>query len=107
MGFGADRHVNSLDRLTIEWSYFGAETQRRITGKGIQHAYIKPRLPHLNGKFERSYRSDQQEFYQLLTYKDDVDLEAKLDEWQRFYNFAGPHAAFNGKTPYEAIRERL
>jgi len=56
---------------------------------------------------ERSHRSDQQEFYQLLSYKDDVDLEAKLDEWERFYNFARPHGAFGGKTPYEALRERL
>jgi transposase InsO family protein len=50
---------------------------------------------------------DQQEFYQLLSYKDDVDLEAKLMEWENFYNFARPHGAFNGKTPYEALRERL
>ena len=29
---------------------------------------------------ERSHRSDQQEFYQHSSYKDDVDLVAKLDE---------------------------
>ena len=46
-------------------------------------------------------------FYQLLSYKGDVDLEAKLDEWERFYNFARPHGAFKGKTPYEALREKL
>jgi transposase InsO family protein len=56
---------------------------------------------------ERSHRSDQQEFYQLLSYKGDVDLEAKLDEWERFYNFARPHGAFNGKMPYEVLREKL
>ncbi len=49
--------------------------------------------PQLNGKVERSHRSDQQEFYQLLSYKDDVDLEAKLDEWEHFYNFNRPHGA--------------
>ncbi|MEM7239120.1 MAG: IS481 family transposase, partial [Pseudomonadota bacterium] len=32
---------------------------------------------------------------------------AKLDEWERCYNFTRPHGAFNGKTPYEALRERL
>ena len=52
-------------------------------------------------------RSDQQEFYQLLSYKGDVDLVAKLSEWENFYNFNRPHGAFNGKTPYEALRERL
>ena len=40
-------------------------------------------------------------------HKGDVDLEAKLDQWERFYNFARPHGAHNGQTPYEALRERL
>jgi transposase InsO family protein len=86
---------------------FQAKFHWHVEDKGIRHAYIKPSSPQLNGKVERSHRSDEQEFYQLLTYKGDVDLEAKLEEWERFYNFARPHGAFNGKTPYEALRERL
>jgi hypothetical protein len=42
-----------------------------------------------------------------IWYKGDVDLEAKLDEWERFYNFAGPNGVFTGKTPYEVLREKL
>ncbi len=45
--------------------------------------------------------------YQLLTYKGDVDLEAKLEQWERFDNFSRLHVAFDGKTSYEAPRERL
>ena len=86
---------------------FQAKFHWHVEDKGIRHAYIKPSSPQLNGKVERSHRSDQQEFYQLLTYKGDVDLEAKLAEWERFYNLARPHGAFNGKTPYEALREKL
>ena len=86
---------------------FQAKFHWHVEDKGIPHAYIKPGSPQLNGKVERSHRSDQQEFYQLLSYKGDVDLEAKLDEWERFYNFARPHGAFKGKIPYEALRERL
>ncbi len=78
----------------------------RGEGKGIRHVYIKPSSPQLNGKVERSHRSDQQEFYQLLSYKGDVDLEVKLAQWESFYNFARPHGACNGKTPYEALREK-
>ena len=43
--------------------------------------------------------SDQQEFYQLLSYEIDVDLEAKLSEWGNFSNINRPHGASNGKTP--------
>ena len=89
----------------------GAVTQlaqtKNVEDLGIRHAYIKRGTPQLNGKVERSHRSDQQEFYQLLSYKGDVDLEAKLDEWERFYNFARPHGAHNGQTPYEALRDKL
>ena len=31
----------------------------------------------------------------------------RLAEWENFYNFNRPHGAFNGKTPYEALREKL
>ncbi len=55
----------------------------------MEHVYIKPRTPQLNGKVERSHRTDKDEFYQLLTYRDDVDLEKKLAAWERFYNTTG------------------
>lgn len=42
-----------------------------------------------------------------LTYTDDVDLNKKLEEWERFYNYDRPHKAFAGKTPYEAMRSML
>lgn len=64
-------------------------------------------MTRLNGKVERSHRSDGQEFYELLSYKGDVDLEAKPDEWGLFYNFLGPYGARNGKTPYQALIEKL
>lgn len=78
-----------------------------VEDQGMRHVYIKPRSPQLNGKVERSHRSDQDEFYQLLSYKDDVDLNKKLEAWEQFYNFNRPHGVFNGKTPYEALRSIL
>lgn len=78
---------------------FQAKFHWHVEDHGIRHAYIKRGTPQLNGKVERSHRSDQQEFYQLLSYKVDVDLEAKLSEWENFYNFNRPHGAFNEKHP--------
>lgn len=86
---------------------FQAKFHWHVEDKGIRHAYIKPGSPQLNGKVERSHRSDEQEFYKLLSYTGDVDLHAKLAEWQHFYNLAGPHGAHNGKMPNEARREKL
>jgi len=74
---------------------------------GMSHMCIKPGIPNLKGKVERSHGTDQREFYQIPDYKGDVDLNKKLQEWEDFYNCCRPHAAFNGKTPYEILRERL
>jgi len=74
---------------------------------GIRHVYIKKASPHLNGKVERSHRTDQQEFYQLLEYTNDIDIQKKLSEWEVFYNIYRPNAALKGKTPYELLKEKL
>ena len=44
---------------------FQAQFHWHVEDKGIRHVYIKPRSPQLNGKVERSHRTDQEEFYQL------------------------------------------
>ena len=49
-----------------------------VADPGMEHVYVKPRTPQLNGKVERSHRTDKDEFCQLRTYRDDVDLEKKL-----------------------------
>ena len=43
----------------------------------------------------------------MATYTDDADVGAKLFVWEHFYNLSRPHGAFNGKAPYEVLRERL
>ena len=76
-------------------------------GEIVLHKNIKAHPPQVNGKVERSQRSDQEEFYQLLHYVDDQDLNKKLVEWENFYNFSRPDGAFSGRTRHEVLRERL
>lgn len=86
---------------------FQAKFHWHLNDIGIRHVYIKPRTPRLNGKVERSHGTDEMEFYQLLTYTDDVDLDQKLSTWENYYNFHRPHGALRGKTPYEVLHEKL
>ena len=78
-----------------------------MASASAQVAFPGQSPPQLNGKVERSHRTDEQEFYQLLTFKNDVDLGAKLAEWESFYNLSRPHGAFDGRAPYEILRVRL
>ncbi len=86
---------------------FQAKFHWHVEDQGIRHVYIKPGTPRLNGKVERSHRTDKEEFYQLLSYTGDIDLNGKLNEWEAFYNFHRPHGAFKGKTPYEILKEKM
>ena len=68
-----------------------------VADLGMPHVYIKPATPRLNGKVERSYSTDQREFYQTLNYTGNVNLHKKLAQWEDYYNFLRPHSAHMGK----------
>lgn len=87
-----------------EWQ---AQFHWHVEDHGVRHVYIRPRSPQLNRKVGRSHRIDQDEFYQLLAFKDDADLLEKLAAWERFYNLGRPHGSDSGQTPYEALRRLL
>ena len=86
---------------------FQSKFHWHVQDLGMRHRFIKAGKPQLNGKVERSHLTDKKEFYQLLTYTDDVDLNKKLNEWEHFYNFNRPHGSFKGKTPYETLKTKL
>jgi len=93
---------------TDNGSEFQSNFHWHLRDLGIEHAYIKPRTPRLNGKVERSHRIDDQEFYQLLD-KDGVSdniilYNQKLRQWEDYYNLHRPHGALNGQTPYERLK---
>jgi transposase InsO family protein len=94
---------------TDNGSEFQAAFHWHLHDLGVQHVYIKPATPRLNGKVERSHRIDAEEFYRMLSgvVVDDAELfNEKLQEWERFYNFERPHGALGGQTPYERLRQK-
>jgi hypothetical protein len=69
---------------------------------GIRHVYITPLTPKLNG--ERSYKTDDVKFFQLLSYTSDVKGNKKLNRREKLYNFTRPDAGIKGKASYEILR---
>jgi transposase InsO family protein len=96
-------HVIQTDNV----AEFQSQFHWHVEALDIRHVYIRPRTPHLNGKVERSHRTDDQEFYQLLDQggvTDDIHLfNEKLREWEDYYNYHRPHGALDGQTPYERL----
>ena len=101
-------------RIQVVQTDNGAEFQSKfhwhLEELGIRHVYIRPRTPRLNGKVERSHRTDDQEFYNLLDrdgVREDIHLfNKKLREWEDYYNYDRPHGALAGQTPYERLRQK-
>jgi transposase InsO family protein len=95
---------------TDNGSEFQALFHWHVLDRGIEHVYIKPATPRLNGKVERTHRIDAEEFYRMLdgVVVDDSKLfTTKLQEWEDFYNFDRPHGGLGGQTPYERLREKV
>ena len=80
--------------------FFAYKVQQRLMEWAIKFRPIKPRSPHLNGKVERSQKTDLQEFWSTVDLKA-ADLQQQLDEWQHFYNWHRPHTALNGRSPID------
>lgn len=71
---------------------------------GMEHHYIKASSPQLNCKVERSYLISKRVFFQLLTYKDDVDLNDKPNQLEQFYNFDSHLELTRVKQPMRFIK---
>jgi len=69
---------------------------------GIKHYLIDPGKPAQNGKVERSHRTDQEKFYDLLKLNSFEELKYKLRLWNMHYNDT-KSCALNGKTPNQAL----
>ncbi len=84
--------------------FFALKFQEKLKEYAIKFRPIKPRSPHLNGKVERSQRTDLEEFYPTVDLQDS-ELRQKLRDWQDYYNEFRPHGSLDSKTPWEKWNE--
>lgn len=80
--------------------FFAFEFQQRLMDYAIKFRPIRPRSPHLNGKVERSQKTDWEEFYSMSDLTD-PQLSERLREWQDYYNHERPHGSLGNRTPWE------
>jgi hypothetical protein len=75
---------------------------------GIKHRLIKVRTPELNGKVERSHRTDNDRFYSRFKFRDSHTLNHALQHvWMPEYNEQRPHSSLGGLTPMDFLKIRL
>jgi transposase InsO family protein len=86
-------------------SSFGPQFTWHLSDLSISHRHIPPGCPEVNGKVERSHKTDSEEFYRGKHFRHKKDLARKLKRWEAEYNEDRPHLALKGKTPAERLRE--
>jgi transposase InsO family protein len=91
--------------------FIGQEFQDALRENRIKFRPNRPRAPHLNGKVERSQRTDRMEFWNTVDNKAPRELlDQQLAQWQSFYNQERTHSAIHSKTPqarFQELRETL
>lgn len=79
--------------------FFAVIVQERMKRYGIKFRPNKPASPHLNGKVERSQKTDRIEFCSTIDLTS-ADLDMLLAEWQHYYHRERPHSAHKEKPPW-------
>lgn len=91
----------------------GLEFQKRfskhVKAMGLNHHYVHKNTPNENAVIERSFRTDEDEFF-FFRYKGaDTydDLKHQFQSFLSFYNTKRPHLGINLQYPLEVIYSRL
>ena len=72
------------------------------------HYFNRPNYPQGNGCIERSFRTDEEEFYQVEELPADLGgQEAALLRWNKVYQSVRPHQALGYKTPDQFYQDWL
>ena len=82
--------------------FLAEDVQRKLMEWAIKFRPLPPRSPHLNGKVERTQRSDLEEFWATVDPKS-ADIEDRLADWQHFLNWGRLHTALGGNTPIDRL----
>ena len=95
----------------IQWD--GGSEFLGVFGLAIQELdmvcyFNQPHYPQGNGQIERSFRTDEEEFYQVEDLPADLGgFDDALQVWNRqVYERAGPQEALGHKTPEEFHQDR-
>jgi putative transposase len=79
---------------------FMAEFTDTACELGIAQYVNRPNYPQGNGRVERAFRTDEEEFYQVEELPAEIrGMEAALQRWNRIYETVRPHQALGYLTP--------
>ncbi len=89
-------------------SEFLGEFGKTVSELKLVHYFNRPNYPQGNGRVERSFRTDDEEFYHVQELPADRGgLEAALLAWNHIYENIRPHQALGYRTPEQFYQHWL
>jgi transposase InsO family protein len=89
-------------------SEFLGDFGKAVSELKLVHYFNRPNYPQGNGRIERSFRTDDEEFYHVQELPADLGgLEAALLAWNHVYENVRPHQALGYRTPEEFYQQWL
>lgn len=89
----------------------GLEFQKRFhefcTAQGLEHHHIHKQNPNENAVIERSFRTDEEEFYFRLEKRPEHydELRVEYAKYLAYYNYERIHLGIQFKTPWQVVAE--
>jgi transposase InsO family protein len=84
---------------------FQSRFVKHVQALGMQHHFTHKSSPNENAVIERSFRTDEEEFFffRMKKPKNYDDLREQFAKWLEEYNTERPHLGIDLKTPMEVI----
>lgn len=88
---------------------FQGRFHRYCEESGLKHHLIHKSTPNENAVIERSFRTDEEEFFFMMekTPQNYDELRIMFAQWLHEYNYERPHLGIELKTPYEVVANLL
>lgn len=88
---------------------FQGRFHKMCTDMNLKHHLIHKNTPNENALIERSFRTDEEEFFFWLDKRPQNydELRDWFRSWLHEYNFERPHLGINLKTPYQVVANVL
>jgi transposase InsO family protein len=79
---------------------------KTVERDGRTHALIPKGKPWKNGFIERSNRTDNENIFYRLRFKDSEERKYQFRLWEMEYNNSRPHQALENQTPLQALKKQ-
>lgn len=79
---------------------------KRVELDGRTHALIQKGKPWFNGFIERSNRTDNENLFRRLRFKDSEERKYQLRLWEMEYNQTRPHQGIQNQPPAQMVKKQ-